>query len=71
MLLSNRMYDILKFIVIIALPAFITLVNIVGVQLGYDMTTTIVILTAINTFIGALIGVSTVNYRKENSTYED
>lgn len=71
MLLSNRTYDILKFIVTIALPAFITFVSVVGVQLGYEMTTTIVILTAINTFIGALIGVSTVNYRKENSKNED
>lgn len=66
MKLSNQVYDILKYVVLIALPAIITFVNIVGVQLGYDMTTTIVILTAFNTLLGTLIGISSVKYNKEN-----
>lgn len=63
---SNKVYDVLKYVVLIALPAFITFVNIVGVQLGHDMTTTIVILTAFNTLLGTLIGISSVKYNKEN-----
>lgn len=63
---SNQVYDVLKYVVLIALPAFITFVNIVGVQLGYDMTTIIVILTAFNTLLGTLIGISSVKYNKEN-----
>jgi hypothetical protein len=66
MKLSNQVYDILKYVVLIALPAIITFTNIVGVQLGYDMTTTIVILTAFNTLLGTLIGISSVKYNKEN-----
>lgn len=66
MKLSNNVYDLLKYIVLIALPAFITFANIVGVQLGYDMTTTIVVLTAFNTFLGTLIGISSIKYNKEN-----
>ncbi len=66
MKLSNQVYDILKYVVLIALPAVITFVNIVGVQLGYDMTTTIVILTAFNTLLGTLIGISSIKYNKEN-----
>jgi hypothetical protein len=66
MKLSNQVYDILKYVVLIALPAIITFVNIVGVQLGYDMTTTIVILTAFNTLLGTLIGISSIKYNKEN-----
>lgn len=66
MKLSNQVYDILKYVVLIALPAVITFTNIVGVQLGYDMTTTIVILTAFNTLLGTLIGISSVKYNKEN-----
>lgn len=66
MKLPNQVYDILKYIVLIALPAVITFTNIVGVQLGYDMTTTIVILTAFNTLLGTLIGISSIKYNKEN-----
>ena len=66
MKLSNNVYDALKYIVLIALPAFITFANIVGMQLGYDMTTIIVVLTAFNTFLGTLIGISSIKYNKEN-----
>lgn len=66
MKLSNNVYDVLKYIVLIALPAFITFANIVGVQLGYDMTTIIVVLNAFNTFLGTLIGISSIKYNKEN-----
>lgn len=66
MKLSNQVYDILKYVVLIALPAIITFVNIIGVQLGYDMTTTIVIMTAFNALLGTLIGISSVKYNKEN-----
>lgn len=66
MKLHNNVYDVLKYIVLIALPAVITFVNIVGVQLGYDMTTTIVVLTAFNTLLGTLIGISSIKYNKEN-----
>ncbi len=66
MKLPNNVYDVLKYIVLIALPAFITFANIVGVQLGYDMTTIIVVLTAFNTFLGTLIGISSIKYNKEN-----
>lgn len=66
MKLPNSVYDVLKYIVLIALPAVITFTNIVGVQLGYDMTTTIVVLTAFNTLLGTLIGISSIKYNKEN-----
>lgn len=62
MKLSNNVYDILKFIAIVGLPAFTTLVGTIGTQLGYDMTTVIVILTALDTFLGTLLGLSGVTY---------
>lgn len=62
MKLSNNAYDILKFIATVGLPAFITLVGTIGTQLGYDMTTVIVILTALDTFLGTLLGLSGVTY---------
>ena len=66
MKLNNNFYDISKFIATTALPAFITFVGVVGVQLGYDMTTPIVILTAFNTFLGTVLGISSISYKKEN-----
>lgn len=62
MKLTNNVYDILKFIAIVGLPAFTTLVGTIGTQLGYDMTTVIVILTALDTFLGTLLGLSGVKY---------
>lgn len=46
MKLTNKNYDTLKFIAIVILPAFTTFIGTVGSQLGYDMTTPVVILTA-------------------------
>ena len=66
MKLSNQVYDILKYVVLIALPAIITFVNFAGGHLGYDMTTTIVIMIAFNALLGTLIGISSVKYNKEN-----
>lgn len=66
MKLNNNVYDTLKFIATTALPAFITFAGIVGVQLGYEMTTPVVILTAFNTFLGTLLGLSNIAYKKEN-----
>ena len=62
MKLTNNVYDILKFIAIVGLPAFTTLVGTIGTQLGYETTTVIVILTALDTFLGTLLGLSGVSY---------
>lgn len=62
MKLTNNVYDILKFIATVGLPAFTTLVGTIGTQLGYEMTTVIVILTALDTFLGTLLGLSGVSY---------
>lgn len=63
---SNEYYDIAKFIATTALPAFITFIGVVGVQLGYEMTTPVVVLTAFNTFLGTVLGLSNITYKKEN-----
>lgn len=65
MKLTNKNYDTLKFIAIVILPAFTTFVGTVGSQLGYDMTTPVVILTALDTFIGSVLGLSNMEYNKK------
>lgn len=65
MKMSNRLYDVLKYIVTIVSPALITAITALGALYGWDnvevMSGTIAVVT---TFVGALIGVSSHNYNK-------
>lgn len=66
MKLNNKTYDILKWFVIIFMPAFITLVASIGyIFERVWVEPTVAVLTAVNTFLGVIIGVSTHNYNKE------
>lgn len=66
MLISNKMYDILKFVAQILLPALATLyfalAGIWGFPYGEQVVGTI---TAIDAFLGAILGISTKMYNKE------
>lgn len=64
--MSNKIYDILKWIALIALPASATLVEVVcgiwKLPYGAQISTTI---TAIGTFLGTLLMISSSNYNKK------
>jgi hypothetical protein len=66
MKLSNKLYDVLKYIALIALPALATLyfalAEIWGLPYGTEVVATI---TAVDTFLGVLIGVSAAKYNKK------
>lgn len=66
MIFNNKTYDILKFTATTFLPALATLVGTVGIAVGYPETTGVIVtvITAIGTFIGALVGLSSTNYSK-------
>ena len=63
---KNEVYDVLKWIALIALPATATLyaalAKIWGMPYELEIPATIM---AVDTFIGVLLGVSTYNYNKE------
>lgn len=65
MKLSNKTYDVLKFIAQIVLPAlgtlYFALASIWGLPYGEQIVGTI---AAIDTFLGALLGLSTAQYNK-------
>ena len=66
MKLNNKIYDVLKWVCLIFLPALIVAyVSLDGAfGIGYaDKVTTVV--ATVQTFLGALIGVSTAEYNKE------
>lgn len=64
-ILDNKTYDVLKWIAMIMLPALGTLyfglASIWGLPFGEEIVGTI---TVIDTFLGALLGISTTNYNK-------
>lgn len=63
MTLSNKTYDRLKFVTLIALPAlatfYLTVAQIWHLPSATEVAATI---TAIDTFLGALLGLSSKNY---------
>ena len=66
--IPDNIYNVLKWIALIAIPAFVTFLSIVLSALNVDPNTVNVIctiLTATAGLIGALIGVSTSAYNKE------
>ncbi len=66
--MSNKVYDVLKFIAQIVLPAigtlYFALASIWGLPYGEQIVGTI---TAIDAFVGALLGISTMKYNKGNN----
>ena len=70
--MSNKLYDILKWIAQILLPAsatlYFALANVWGLPFGEEIVGTI---TAVDTFLGVLLGISTYKYNKNEETYSD
>ena len=67
MLVSNKIYNILKWLALIALPALSTLVFALSNIWHFDATPVIGSIAAMETFIGSLIGVSTYQYNKNKN----
>lgn len=63
--MSNKLYEVLKYIAQIALPAigalYFALSQIWGLPYGEEVVGTI---TAVDAFLGALLGISTMLYNK-------
>lgn len=64
--MSNKVYDVLKFICQIVLPAigtlYFALAGIWGFPYGEQIVGTI---TAIDTFLGVILGISTIDYNRK------
>ena len=68
MKLKNETYDLLKWIVQVFLPAFITFAGVVGQTMGWVYTDTFMTLVgAFTLFLGTLLGISNSNYKKEDN----
>lgn len=69
--MSNRVYDVLKWVGLIVLPALSTLIAVVfaiwGIPYGHEISETI---TAIATFLGAIMVVGNVHYKRASGNKE-
>ena len=66
MKLSNKVYDTMKWLAIIVLPALATLYTALAVVWGWPYSEEIVTtITAVDTFLGAVLCISTATYNKE------
>ena len=66
MKIPDKVYDVLKWIVMIVLPAISTLYFALAGIWGLPMAEQIVgTIAAITTFLGVLLGISTAQYNKE------
>ena len=65
-LLSNKQYDILKWVALVLLPArgslYFGLAGIWGFPYGEQIVGTI---TVVDTFLGVILGISTVQYNNK------
>lgn len=72
MKLTNKTYDYLKWVVVVLLPALGTLIGTIGTSFNWEYTqATLVIVTAVTTFLGVCIGISTANYNSVDKTNEE
>lgn len=66
-MLTNKTYDVLKWIAQLLLPAmgtlYFALAGIWGFPYGEQVVGTI---TAVDTFLGVILGISSAQYNKEN-----
>lgn len=69
MVITNKTYDVLKWIAMYLLPAigtlYFALAGIWGFPYGEQIVGTI---TAVDTFLGVLLGISSSNYKKTENT---
>ena len=70
--MSNHTYDILKYIAQIVLPALATLYFALAKIWGFPYAAEVVgTISAVDAFLGALLGISTMQYNKEQKPPAD
>lgn len=66
MKLSNKTYDVLKWLVWVFLPSLGVFLGVLGQSFGWPNTDTVLtILTAFTAFLGTITGVSNKEFNKE------
>ena len=72
MKLTDKAYDVMKWLVIIVLPALATLYAALAAVWAWPLADQVVTtITAVDTFLGAVLCISTANYNKDGGNAND
>lgn len=67
--MNNKTYDILKWVALCALPAFCALYATIGEIWGIPYSAQVVsTIAAVDAFLGAVLGVSSIKYKNNSDT---
>ena len=66
MIMNDKVYDILKWVAIICLPALSAFISVIGKIWGFSDLALMIsqTITAVAVLLGALLGVSALQYKK-------
>lgn len=69
MIFNEKTYNVLKYIALIVIPALATLVTSIGTAIGKPAQAQVisVIITAIGTFLGSVVVISSNKYNKQQT----
>lgn len=69
MIFNEKTYNVLKYIALIVIPALATLVTSIGTAIGKPAQAQVisVIITAIGTFLGSVVVISSNKYNKQQA----
>lgn len=63
--MSNKVYDSLKWILLVGIAPTITLINGLGKLYNFDTTLIVGTISLIATFLGAITGISNIRYHSK------
>ena len=67
MKLNDKVYDILKYVALIGIPAVLNFYGVVGATLSIPYTQEVLTIgAAFDTMLGTLLGISNANFKREN-----
>jgi len=71
-MLSNKVYDVLKWVDLVFIPALIVFYGVLGNTLNIPYTEIVLtIMGAFDVFLGSLLGISSNRYEKDNKESDD
>lgn len=65
MILPDKIYNILKWVLITFIPALIVLISTLGVIYNFDTEIITLTIGAVASFLATIIGISNYNYNKK------
>jgi len=68
---NSKVYDFIKYFCLVVSPALCTLIVGLGVLYGFNSEIIVGTITLITTFIGALVGISSSAYKKQENENND